>query len=102
MELIFWSSVGLTIVAVISVVILIIKFYNPNPLRMIAGIITTFIAMLFLVALRLVKNGKVNNDEDIPGRSEAPTGRAKIVNKEVPQCENDYTFTERPFIDLYN
>jgi len=82
---------------------MVIQFYNlPNPLRMIAGSITTLIALLFLFALRLVKNGKVNNDEHIPGRSDY-TGRAKIINKEVPNCDNDYTFTERPYIDnLYN
>jgi len=107
MDIIFWTSVGLSIVAVAIITILVIQFYNPNPLRMIPGIITTFIAMLFLFALRLLKNGKVNNDEDIPGKDE-PIGKAKIIDsKEVAKEDdeaNEFTFSERPFnsYELYN
>jgi protein-S-isoprenylcysteine O-methyltransferase Ste14 len=104
MELIFWTSVGLSIVAVTVVAILVVQFYNPKPLSMIPSLIGAFVMLLFLFALRLLKNGNRTIEEDIPGKDE-PTGNAKIIDsKEVAKEDDDFTFSERPFnsYELYN
>jgi hypothetical protein len=72
MELLFWSSVGLTIIAVISVAILIIKFYNlPNPLTMLIPILGSSLVILITFLIYLIARGgaqyKEEEAEDVPG-----------------------------------
>jgi hypothetical protein len=104
MELIFWTSVGLSIVAVISVVILIIKFYNPNPLRMIPGILAFVFFALVVILIRIIRN-IFRPERKEARRIKRAQGRAKIIDvKDISGYEYDHTFSEQPYnpYEMYN
>jgi hypothetical protein len=105
MELIFWTSVGLSIVSVISVAILVIKFYNlPNPLSMLLSILGSLVALVIPCLLSRIVRRRVRKVKV----KDVTVGKVKMINsKEVAKEDdeaNEFTFSERPFnsYELYN